>query len=70
MLITMTFSSLRLDRLILHPTMDSNVSLIGYHVVGLKAELENGIFLMGQLFQLKVGLQHFTETEEMMEQLT
>jgi hypothetical protein len=54
----------------LHPTLDSSASLTGCHVVGLKAELESGSFLMGQLFQLKVWLHHFTETEEMMEQST
>ena len=72
MLTTVPYKSLRLERLILHPTLDSSVSLTGCHVVPLlQTDLESGTFLMGeQVFQLKVWLQHFTEAEEMMEQST
>ena len=53
----------------IYPTLDSSASLIGGHVVRLhQTELESGTFLMGQLFQLKVELNHFTEPGEMMEQ--
>ena len=47
MLTTVSFPSLRLERLIVHPTLDSNASLTGGHVVQLKAELESGTFLVG-----------------------
>ena len=73
MLTTVPFPSLRLGRLLtLHPTLDSSASLIRGHVVQqLKPELESGTFLMGQqLFQIKMVLQHFIETEEIMEQST
>ena len=71
MLTTVPSRSLRLGRLTLHQTLDSSASLTKGHVVQIdQTDLENGSFLMGQLFQLKVWLQHFTETEEMMEQST
>jgi hypothetical protein len=70
MLTTVSFPSLILGRLPLHPTLDSSASLTRGHVVGLKAELESGTFLTGQLFQGEILLRYFIDPEETMEQST
>jgi uncharacterized transporter YbjL len=75
MLTTVISISLILGRLTiidLHPTLDCSASLTGSHVVEVyQTDLESGSFLMGHLFHLYIiGLQHFTEPEEMMEQST
>ena len=75
MLTTAIFTSLKLGRpftIYQILTLDSNASLTVVHVVSLhQTDLENGTFLVEQqLFQSKVRLHHFIETEEMMEQST
>lgn len=67
MLTTLSFRSLRLERFL--PTLDSNASLTGAHVVGVQTELESGSFPMRHKFQLKVVLQHFIKTAETMNRL-
>ena len=52
MLTAVPFPSLKLEKLIPHPILDSSASLIGCHVVHhLRAELESGTFLIGHVFQ-------------------
>ena len=72
MLTTVPFPSLRLGRLLVHPTLESSASLTGGHVVPLQqTELGSGTFLVGQqLFQDKVLMHHSIEPEEMMDQST
>ena len=74
MLTTVSFPSLRLDRLIAichHQTMDSSASLTGCHVVLLyQTDLDGGNSPIRQMLESLVALHHFIETEEMMEQST
>ena len=72
MLTIVSFSSLRLERLILAQAKirDSSASLIGGHVVQLyQTDLDSGTFPMGHKFHHNLVL-HFIEPEEMMEQST
>jgi hypothetical protein len=73
MLTTVSFPSLRLERLPIQSTMNSSVSLTGWHVAW-EPGLDSGTFLMGHVSQRwergPLWLQHSTETEEMMEQST
>ena len=76
MLITVYSGSLRLERLIIFIIVmikmsDSNALLIGASVVTVgQIDSGNGTFPMEIVFLHLTMLQHFIETEEMMEQLT